>query len=1091
MRLNLSKTIALYVGIVIILFSAILGGTAVYIGSTALIEEHEEVSLAYAEEAAKLVELDFAKNMLQLTGFAREVSTGKSRGLSVNELLTASMNRLGYIDMAVVDMNSSATFAVNGQMVSMGNLSYVKKAMQGETNFSEVVLWNDQTVIMEATPLYEGDTQTGVLLGVRTDEQLNTLLSDMGLNERSYTFILNREGIFRAHPDHDLVVNERNALADLETGGDFKGLAAALLKLGVGNKGMANYTFKGDSRLTAIAPIPNTNYLLCMGNYEEDVRERMNTMIYAICGIAIVICVLGIFAGFLLSRQISRPITHLKAAAERIALGDVDVDLQTRRKDEIGELFHAFNGMTQNVKGQVEAAKLIAAGDLSVEIPRRSEKDILSYSIQSIVDTLKTLVDETQTLSDAAVEGQLDIRGDSGKFSGGYRDLLEGFNHTLDAMVTPLNVGLAYIQKIADGEQVEEIENDYHGEYGKLMTNLNQVRRSIYGLYEETQTFTHAAEEGNLSYQPDLSEMKGIYAEIIEGFNTALDTITAPLLISADYLKKIGKGEIPEKITDHYNGDYNEIKNSINDCVTGLSGLVAGREALLAMSVNDYSIRVEGDYAGIYAEMANSINTVNFQIQQTIDLIDNIAKGDLEGLAELESIGRLSEKDELIPALILMMKNLKGLVEETTVLVQASVEGDLQTRGNSAGFAGEFARVIEGINHLMDAVLAPIEEAASVLERMARGEFHIRVEGNYKGEHAAIANALNQMSETLVAYIDEISGVLYAIGDGDLDLTLKQDYRGDFVVIEQSLEKIISTLNEILGDIYEVAEQVASGSSQVSDGSQALSQGATEQASSIQELTASIAEIAGQTKQNALHAGEADVISEKAKDNALEGNERMQEMLVSMAEISESSNNIHRIIKVIDDIAFQTNILALNAAVEAARAGQHGKGFAVVAEEVRSLAVRSAAAAKETSELIEGSMVKVQGGTKIADETASSLHEIMKEIEETAVLVTNIAESSNQQASSIVQINKGIEQVSQVVQTNSATAEESAASSEELSSQAEVLKQMVGRFKLRRRATQVTNRNQEMNFSSGRGRDSQPQMSPPKILLSDDEFDKY
>jgi methyl-accepting chemotaxis protein len=597
---------------------------------------------------------------------------------------------------------------------------------------------------------------------------------------------------------------------------------------------------------------------------------------------------------------------------------------------------------------------------------------------------------------------------------------------------------------------------------------------------DETANLTEAAANGDLSYRADLSKLKGEYVQIVSGINETLDSLTFPLNTAAGYIEQIGKGQIPERIFDEYKGDFNNIKNSINACIDGLGGLVEGRNALARMALNDFNSSIEGNYLGIYREIAESINRVNESINSTIQILNHVAEGNLEDLQGLKTSGKKSENDELVPVSITMIETIKSLVEETEVLSKAAVEGRLSTRGNADSFNGEYAKVITGINNTLDAVIEPIEEASAVLREMSNGNLQVVMEGNYHGDHVAVKTALNATIQNVRSYINEISYVLSEIGNGDLNQTITADYKGDFQEIKNSLNNIIASLSLVLGEIGVAADQVASGSRQVSDGSQTLSQGSTEQASAIQQLTASITEVASQTKQNAIDANEASELAGSARENAEKGNDQMKEMLKSMSDINESSSNISKIIKVIDDIAFQTNILALNAAVEAARAGQHGKGFAVVAEEVRNLAARSADAARDTTELIEGSINKVQTGTKIANNTADALLNIVEGIQKSADIVRSIAEASNEQASGIAQINKGIEQVSQVVQNNSATAEESAAASEQLSSQAELMKEMVGRFKLSKTETKLLG----SEFKNTTLKDT-------KIMLSQDEFDRY
>ena len=283
-------------------------------------------------------------------------------------------------------------------------------------------------------------------------------------------------------------------------------------------------------------------------------------------------------------------------------------------------------------------------------------------------------------------------------------------------------------------------------------------------------------------------------------------------------------------------------------------------------------------------------------------------------------------------------------------------------------------------------------------------------------------------------------------------LTNKQGRKVGHVEIVQDITEMVSTQKaeaELTASISQVSETFVMSSKQIAAGAQALAQGSTQQAASVEQLSSSITEIAQKTRDNADMANRAAALANKIKQNAETGSFQMGEMMEAVREINQASQSINKVIKVIDDIAFQTNILALNAAVEAARAGQHGKGFAVVAEEVRNLAAKSAEAAKDTGSLIANSMEKAELGSRIADETASSLTEIVSGINESNQIVMQIATSSEEQSAGIVQINQGIDQVAQVIQQNSATAEESAAASEEMSSQSAMLQDLVSQFKSR------------------------------------------
>lgn len=377
---------------------------------------------------------------------------------------------------------------------------------------------------------------------------------------------------------------------------------------------------------------------------------------------------------------------------------------------------------------------------------------------------------------------------------------------------------------------------------------------------------------------------------------------------------------------------------------------------------------------------------------------------------------------------------------------------------------------------LIKAITRPMSKLSVAAKKMTLGDIDVDCEKIYNDDLGELLDEFAQMADA----IREQTRITEAISKGDL--SREANPRSDRDVLGKAIVRLLSENNMTLSNVKEASAQITVGSEQVANASQALAQGSTEQASAIQQVTASMDEVTQRTKANATEAGEANVLVQNIKEMATSGNEQMKSMIGAMDDINASSETISKIIKTIDDIAFQTNILALNAAVEAARAGVHGKGFAVVAEEVRNLAAKSAAAASETAEMIDDTIHKVGNGTKIAQDTAKSLDEIVTSIDEIVGLISNITTSSNDQATAISQIDQVISQVSTVVQTNAATSQQCAAASEELSNQAVTLKNLMARYQL------ATN--------SGMGTSSFAEAAPtyssePTISLDGDYDDKY
>jgi methyl-accepting chemotaxis protein/methyl-accepting chemotaxis protein-1 (serine sensor receptor) len=436
-----------------------------------------------------------------------------------------------------------------------------------------------------------------------------------------------------------------------------------------------------------------------------------------------------------------------------------------------------------------------------------------------------------------------------------------------------------------------------------------------------------------------------------------------------------------------------------------LKGFVAEQERLAKQhEAGAVSVRMEADkFPGAYGEIGRQVNALidgHVKVQNRVmEVVSRYAKGDFS--QEIEDLP--GERAAVKTALDQVKANLEGVNGDLMALVAAAGRGEFSARGEAGKYEHSFRKMVEGLNQLM---------------------------------------AVNERA------LKDLGVVLSALAQGDLTHRVTNEYQGMLLELKDNANQTVEKLTEIVGQIKDAVESINVASKEIASGNTDLSQRTEEQASSLEETASSMEELTGTVKQNAENAKQANQLAAGASQVASRGGEVVQQVVVTMSGISESSKKIADIISVIDGIAFQTNILALNAAVEAARAGEQGRGFAVVATEVRNLAQRSAGAAKEIKDLITDSVHKVGEGTRLVDEAGQTMGEIVTSVKRVTDIMSEITAASQEQSSGIEQVNTAITQMDQVTQQNAALVEEAAAAAESLEEQARSLQQAVAIFRV-------------------------------------------
>jgi methyl-accepting chemotaxis protein len=772
-------------------------------------------------------------------------------------------------------------------------------------------------------------------------------------------------------------------------------------------------------------------------------------------------------------------------------------------------ILESMNGMLDAVikplNVSAEYMDRISKGDIPPKITDTYNGDFneIKNNLNTCIDAVGQMVADGVGLTQSMLDGKLAARADASRHQGDFRKLIEGFNLTLDNVIKPLNVSAEYVDRISKGDIPPRITDNYNGDFNEIKNNLNTCIDAVNAMVADGVLLTKAAVEGKLATRADATKHQGDFRKVVEGVNATLDAVIGPLNVSAEYVDRISKGDIPPKITDSYNGDFNEIKNNLNVCIDAVSALVAdgvglakaAQEGKLATRAD--ATKHQGDFRKLIEGFNLTLDNVIKPLNVSAEYVDRISKGDIPPRITDNYNGDFNEIKNNLNNCI---DNIKALVTETGGLIKASADGQLSTRADASKHQGEYRRIVEGVNQMLDEILLPIGEGNRVLSLIRGGNLREKVDIACKGDHAKMKDSINGVH----AWLTELIAFITKVANGDMSAAVEKASDLDqihewLVLLKTNIGKLIDDTDELAkaaaegklgtradagrhkGDYRKIVEGINKTLEMVVEPLKITAQNASTLASSSEELTAVSQQMAGNAEETATQANVVSAASEEVSKNVASVASASEEMQASIREIAknanesarvaknavnvahstnetvkklgESSQEIGNVIKVITSIAQQTNLLALNATIEAARAGEAGKGFAVVANEVKELAKQTAKATEDIGRKIEAIQGDTKGAVTAIEEISNIINQvndisnsIASAVEEQTVTTNEIGHSVTEAAKGVGDIAKNIGGVALAAKNTTQGANDTQKASAELSHMAAQLQKVVSRF---------------------------------------------